>query len=58
MTPADRARGSAGLAQAAAEALVRVVWEAGVAEVNRRVAADLAASHREIAELRSEAGFD
>ncbi|WP_406293497.1 hypothetical protein OG948_02705 [Embleya sp. NBC_00888] len=58
LTPADRVTGSIGLDQAAAEALVRLVWEAGVAAGIRRMAVDLAAAHREIAEPRAEAGFD
>ncbi|MFJ8746265.1 hypothetical protein ACIRL2_43815 [Embleya sp. NPDC127516] len=47
-----------GLDQAAAEQLVRRMWDAGVAEGTRRMAADLAAAHLEIAELRAEAGLD
>ncbi|MGW1996455.1 hypothetical protein [Embleya sp. NPDC001921] len=46
-----------GLDQTAAEQLVRRVWETGVAEGTRRMAADLAAAHREITELRAEAGL-
>jgi hypothetical protein len=41
------------LSQAEADRLVREAWDAGVAEGERRQAADLAAAHREVAELRS-----
>ncbi|MFJ8745794.1 hypothetical protein ACIRL2_41360 [Embleya sp. NPDC127516] len=58
VTLTHRVMAVTGLDQAAAEQLVRQVWEAGVAEGTRRMAADLAAAHREIAELRAEAGLD
>lgn len=45
-----------GLDQAAAEALVRQAWDAGVAEGTRRMMADLADAHREIADLRAQLG--
>ncbi|MFJ8746619.1 hypothetical protein ACIRL2_45685 [Embleya sp. NPDC127516] len=58
VTLTHRVMVATGLEQTAAEQLVRQVWEAGVAEGARRMAADLAAAHREIAELRVEADLD
>jgi hypothetical protein len=40
------------LSQAEAKALVQRIWDAGVAEGTRRMAADLAAANRETEELR------
>ncbi|WP_143658114.1 hypothetical protein [Embleya scabrispora] len=52
----ERVMQATGLDQAQAEALVRQVWDEGVAEGTRRMMADLAAAQREAADLRAQLG--